>query len=113
MQMIRRKPGYSVTLINRALDEPVGMARLAEATRSLSDDLRRNWFRRARAVRLYTTSIDNAVWEYLENSPLKHIIYRNHLMSLTRLQEAEDLTDLFTRMMGVTDQKQGQSQWFS
>jgi hypothetical protein len=107
MQMIRSEAANTITLINCALDEPVGMAHLAEATRCLSDDLRRNRYSPARAVQLYTSSIDNAVWAYLESSPLKRIIYRNHLMSLNRLQEAEHLTDLFTRLMGVTDRSKG------
>jgi hypothetical protein len=72
------------TLVERALSAPMGRACLTRVLESLIKDLRRNRFSSAKAVRAYTSGIDKAVWDYLQGSSLRRIIYRNHLIGLER-----------------------------
>jgi len=92
-----------LTLIDRALEAPAGRTCLAEARQRLIDDMRRNRFSGARAARVYTSSIDSAVWAYLERSSLRRIIYRNHLISHERSEKGSHLADTFVRETGAIE----------
>jgi hypothetical protein len=93
------------TLIDRALAAPAGQRCLAKARERLLGDLRRNRFSSARAVRLYTSSIDEAVWAYVSDSSLRRIIYRDHLVSVERSQKGSYFAALFVRETGALDRK--------
>jgi hypothetical protein len=91
------------TLIDRALQGPAGLTCLAEARQRLIGDMRRNRFSSAKAARVYTSSIDSAVWAYLEQSSLRRIIYREHLIGRERSEKGSRLADTFVRETGATE----------
>jgi hypothetical protein len=101
MDFRRKEP----TLIDRAVGVPAGQACLAKARERLFDDLRRNRFSCARAVRVFNFSIDEAVWAYVSDSPLRRIIYRDHLVGAERSQKGSHFADVFVQETGATDQK--------
>lgn len=91
------------TLIDRALGESFGQTCLANARERVLNDLQRNRFRSVRAVEIYVSSIDDAVWVYLGESPLRRIVYRNHLRSLERSEKGSQLADAFAQESGAID----------
>jgi hypothetical protein len=93
------------TLIDRALDGSIGQICLAKARERLFNDLRQNRFSSVRAAEIYTSSIDFAVWAYLGGSPLRRIVYRNHLLSFERSEKGSHLADAFVLETGAIDQR--------
>jgi hypothetical protein len=84
---------HEPTLIDRALGGSGGQACLAKARERLFNDVERNRFSSPRATRVYMSSIDSAVWAYLGDSSLRRIIYRDHLISLERVQKGSHFAD--------------------
>lgn len=99
------------TLIDRALGGPTGQACIAKARARLLDDVRQNRFNSARAAEVYASGIDAAVWAYLGASPLRRIIYRNHLLNQERTEMASQLARAFVRETGAVNRPQ-QQRWF-
>jgi hypothetical protein len=101
----------SLTLIDRALSGAVGEAFLAKARERLNNDLQHNRFSCARAVEVYTSSIDRAVWAFLGQSPLRRIVYRNHLLSEERSEKGSRFADAFVQETGAVDQHPPRQRW--
>ena len=101
----------SLTLIERALGGAVGQAFLAKARERLNSDLQHNRFSCARAVEVYTSSIDQAVWTFLGQSPLRRIVYRNHLLSVERSEKGSHLAEAFVEETGAVDQNPPRQRW--
>jgi 4-hydroxyphenylpyruvate dioxygenase-like putative hemolysin len=101
--MLRNHEEHTPTLVDRALGASAGKTCLAKARERLLNDIRRDRFSSERAAGVYTSSIDDAVWAYVEASPLGRIIYRNHLTSLERLQRAQHFADAFAREVGADE----------
>jgi hypothetical protein len=93
------------SLVERALSAPMGRACLARVQDSLVNDLERNRFTCARAVKAFTRSLDEAVWTYLQNSSLRPIVYRNYLSDFARSQKGKHLADAFVQETGASDQR--------
>jgi len=103
--------GESLTLIDRALSGAAGQACLANARERLINDLQHNRFSCARAIEIYTSSIDRAVWAFLGQSPLRRIVYRNHLLTVERSEKGSHLAEAFVEETGAVDQQPPRQRW--
>ena len=91
------------SLIDRALDAATGQACLGKARQRLLDDLRRDRFAAARAQHVFAAGIDAAVWDYVGQSPLRSIIYRNHLTGVERAEKSRQLAATFATETGAKE----------
>lgn len=92
------------TLLELALSAEAGRVCLERVREALFNDLKQSRFRHARAVDAYTGGIDAAVRAYLQDSPLRRIVYRNYLIGPGRCRRAQLLADAFMQATGATDQ---------
>src|SRR5262245_15863324 len=109
--MGRYEEDESLTLIDRALSSAVGEACLAKGRERLNNDLQHNRFSCARAAEIYTSSIDCAVWAFLGHSPLRRIVYRNHLLNEERSEKGSRFADAFVQETGAVDQHSPRQRW--
>jgi hypothetical protein len=96
-------------IINHALAAPEGHLRLTNAEELLIGELERNRFNTERAIEVYTFAIDNSVWAWVKDMPLRKLMYREyHRVGLGR-KFAIELTEKFKKGTGsyppVEDQR--------
>ena len=84
-------------MVDSALAAPRGREIVADATSHLWDLAGTNRFNSERAKEVFTIAIDNAVWAYLKNMPIRSFMYRDYKASGLGPQHALRLTNEFTR----------------
>jgi hypothetical protein len=97
-------------IINHALAAPEGHLRLSNAQEFLIGELERNRFNTERAIEVYTFAIDNSVWAWVKNMPLRRLIYRDYRRVSLGRKFAIELTEKFKKSNGryapIEDQRQ-------
>jgi hypothetical protein len=98
-----RRAEAEPSLMERALETPEGTRLLAEVHADLVASLKSKQFTANKAVSLYVCAVDQAVWDFLGNAPLRIRIYRNYRSTDEGPSKARQLADAFVRSIRLRD----------
>jgi hypothetical protein len=92
-------------VVDQALKNPDGQLRVANARNYMLDALVGRKFNYERAREVFKIAVDNSVWRFLQDNPIRRFVYRDYLKTCLGTEFGTRLADEFVRDTGAKNQR--------